>query len=162
MQNKANSKTEDSLSGVAIAKTERQNTEDSKIMAKDKPNMFYNCRESSTNQAYFLQNKPNSLKAQINANSLVIKDYENKPRLRAPEKQTQSNPIFKSEDRRQKAEGRRQKAEYRPLAAFFRRWKATCTEINFSLWPDKKSGWLKKCRVAKIMETKRTISPDVA
>jgi hypothetical protein len=27
---------------------------------------------------YFMQNKPNSLKAQINANSLVIKDYENR------------------------------------------------------------------------------------
>jgi len=81
-----------------------------------------------------MQNKPNFRKAKMKLNFYSIKDYENEPRLRAPGKQSQSKPIFKSEDRRQKA-------EYRPLAGFFRRRKATCTEINFSLWPDKKSGW---------------------
>ena len=56
-------------------------------------------------------------------NFYSTKDYENKPRLRAPGKQTQSKPIFKSEDRRQTTDDRRQKAEYRPLAEFFRRRK---------------------------------------
>jgi hypothetical protein len=45
------------------------------------------------------KNKPNSnpisSKAKMNVNLYVIKDYENKPRLRAPGKQTQSNPISK-------------------------------------------------------------------
>jgi len=52
MQNKANSKTED----------RKQNTEYSKIMAKDKPNVFYNCREYSTNQAFLCKTKPISKK----------------------------------------------------------------------------------------------------
>ncbi|MFB0524697.1 MAG: hypothetical protein ACETVZ_04105, partial [Phycisphaerae bacterium] len=39
-------------------------------------------------------NKPNSLKAQINANSLVIKDYENRWQRRVWEKQSQSKPIL--------------------------------------------------------------------
>jgi len=46
------------------------------------------------------KNKPNSnpiLSAvgglQMNVSSILTKDYENKPRLRAPGKQTQSNPI---------------------------------------------------------------------
>jgi len=68
MQNKPNYKTEDRI----------QKTEDSKIMAKDKPNVFYNCRESSTNQAYFLQNKPNFRKSQMNVNLYITTDYENK------------------------------------------------------------------------------------
>ncbi len=41
MQNKANSK-----------------TEDSKIMAKDKPKVFYNCRELSTNQPFLCKTNP--------------------------------------------------------------------------------------------------------
>jgi len=40
-----------------------------------------------------MQNKPNFRKAQMNANSFLTKDYEDKPRLWAPGKQTQSNPI---------------------------------------------------------------------
>jgi len=43
-----------------------------------------------------MQNKPNLLDAQMNISSLLTKDYENKPRLRAPGKQTQSNPISKA------------------------------------------------------------------
>jgi RNA polymerase sigma-70 factor (ECF subfamily) len=58
------------------------------------------------------ENKPNTkpikanlLDAQINVNKVLTKDYENKPPLRPPAKQTQSNPIkpnFKSEGRREK------------------------------------------------------------
>ena len=40
-----------------------------------------------------MQNKPNLLNAQINVASVKTMDYENKPRLRTPAKQTQSNPI---------------------------------------------------------------------
>ena len=40
------------------------------------------------------QNKPNLLDAQMNVSSILTKDYENKPRLRALGKQTQSNPIL--------------------------------------------------------------------
>jgi hypothetical protein len=40
-----------------------------------------------------MQNKPNLLDAQMNVSSVLVKDYENKPRLRTPGKQTQSNPI---------------------------------------------------------------------
>ena len=42
-----------------------------------------------------MQNKPNLLDAQMNISSVLTKDYENKPRLPAPGKQTQSNPISK-------------------------------------------------------------------
>ncbi len=41
----------------------------------------------------FMQNKPNFWKSQMNISSVLTKDYENKPRLPAPGKQTQSNPI---------------------------------------------------------------------
>ncbi len=41
----------------------------------------------------FMQNKPNFRKARMNLNFYLTKDYENKPRLRTPPKQTQSNPI---------------------------------------------------------------------
>jgi len=47
-------------------------------MAKDKPNVFYNCRESSTNQAYFMQNKANFQKSQMNLSSCSTRDYGNK------------------------------------------------------------------------------------
>ncbi len=39
------------------------------------------------------QNKPNFRKAKMNLNFYLTKDYENEPRLPAPGKQTQSNPI---------------------------------------------------------------------
>ena len=91
MQNKPNSKTED----------RNQNTEDSKISAKPIPklrfsvptNFFYNCRESSTNWPYFLQNKPNLLDAQMNVSSILTKDYENVPLRRRGENKPNSNPI---------------------------------------------------------------------
>ena len=40
------------------------------------------------------QNKPNFPKAKMKLNFYSTKDYENKPRLPAPPKQTQSNPIL--------------------------------------------------------------------
>jgi len=42
-----------------------------------------------------MQNKANFLKDKINATFFATKDYENEPRLTAPGKQTQSNPISK-------------------------------------------------------------------
>ena len=41
----------------------------------------------------FMQNKPNLPAPQMNISSVLTKDYENKTRLPAPGKQTQSNPI---------------------------------------------------------------------
>jgi len=41
----------------------------------------------------FMQNKPNFLNAQMNLTSFITREYKNKPRLPAQEKQTQSNPI---------------------------------------------------------------------
>jgi len=41
------------------------------------PIRHYICRESSTNQLLFMQNKPNFLKSQMNVNILVTMDYEN-------------------------------------------------------------------------------------
>jgi len=46
----------------------------------------------------FMQNKPNFRKAKIKLNFYSTKDYENKPRFRAPGKQTQSNPISKAKN----------------------------------------------------------------
>jgi len=106
------------------------------------------------------QNKANLRKAKMKLIFYSTKDYENEPRLRAPGKQTQSKPIKPNlKNRKQKTENRRQSIGLRPR--FFAGGKLHA-EINFSLWPDKKSGWLKKCRVGKTMETKCTISSDVA
>jgi hypothetical protein len=55
----------------------------------------------------FMQNKANFRKSQMNVNPYNTKDYENKSDWTLGEnkpKQTQTKPIFKSEDRRQKAE----------------------------------------------------------
>jgi hypothetical protein len=41
----------------------------------------------------FMQNKPNLLNAQMNANKVLTKDYENVHLHRGFKKQTQSNPI---------------------------------------------------------------------
>jgi len=42
-----------------------------------------------------MQNKPNFRKATMKLNFYSTKHYENKPRLRTPGKQTQTNPISK-------------------------------------------------------------------
>ena len=61
---------------------------------------LYICRESSTNQLLFMQNKPNFGKAKMNINVFPTRDYENianwtlgenKPNSKPI--QTQSNPI---------------------------------------------------------------------
>jgi len=41
-----------------------------------------------------MQNKPNFLKAEMNASFVRTKGYENENAIRPPKKQTQSNPIF--------------------------------------------------------------------
>ena len=93
-QNKPNSKTEDSPQD---ALRQKQNKEDSKIMAKDTPNVFYNCRESSTNRPYFLQNKANFKIGKMNISIATIKDYDKEQRTINSEpysKQSQSKPIL--------------------------------------------------------------------
>jgi len=40
----------------------------------------------------YMQNKPNLLNAQMNVSKVLTKNYENKPRLPAPAKQTQYEP----------------------------------------------------------------------
>ena len=42
------------------------------------PSPLYICRERSTNQLLFMQNKPNFQKAKMNINSLITKDYRKK------------------------------------------------------------------------------------
>jgi len=56
-----------------------------KISAKSTPklrfsvrtNFFYNCRGSSTNQAYFMQNKANFQKSQMDVTFYSTMNYEN-------------------------------------------------------------------------------------
>jgi len=44
--------------------------------AGDPPSALYICRETSTNQLLFMQNKPNSLNVQIYINICDTKDYK--------------------------------------------------------------------------------------
>ena len=89
-QNKPNFKTE----------VRKQNTEDSKISAKSTPKLrfsfptsfFYNCRESSTNQAYFMQNKANFQMLKKNVNVLLKRDYENRWQRPVSKNKPNSNP----------------------------------------------------------------------
>jgi len=60
MQNKSNSKTEDRKQ--KLVRHQCGGKEDSKIMAKDTPNVFDNCRESSTNRPFLCKTKPISEK----------------------------------------------------------------------------------------------------
>jgi len=91
MQNKPNFKTE----------VRKQNTDDSKIRAKSTHklrfsppiNFFYNCRESSTNHPYFLQNKPNFQDVQMNITSATTVNYINKLRTTNYELIIKTNPI---------------------------------------------------------------------
>ncbi|MHC4488303.1 MAG: hypothetical protein ACYSW7_03880, partial [Planctomycetota bacterium] len=69
------------------------------------------------------------------------------------------DPRHKTKDTSLESEGRRRSIGLWPC--FFAGGRLE-TEINLLLWPDKKSGWFKKCRVGKTMETKCTISSDVA
>jgi hypothetical protein len=63
---------------------------------QDAANLFDNCRGSSTNRPLFMQNKANFCKGQMNANSIITRDYEKRWALRVEQKQSQSNPIILS------------------------------------------------------------------
>ena len=57
------------------------------------PSPLYICREFSTNQLLFMQNKPNFQKAQMNVNLYNRTDYENKWQRRVRKNKPNSNPI---------------------------------------------------------------------
>ncbi len=54
---------------------------------------LYICREPSTNQLLFMQNKPNFRKSQMNANLYNTTDYENKRNWTLGENKPNTNPI---------------------------------------------------------------------
>ncbi len=54
---------------------------------------LYICRERSTNQLLFMQNKPNLPKSQMNVNHYNRTDYENKRDWTIGENKPNSNPI---------------------------------------------------------------------
>ncbi len=54
---------------------------------------LYICREPSTNQLLFMQNKPNFRKSQMSANLYDTTDYENKSNWTLGENKPNSNPI---------------------------------------------------------------------
>ncbi len=53
---------------------------------------LYICRESSTNQLLFMQNKPNFQNAQMNVSSILTTNYENKWQRRVRKNKPNSNP----------------------------------------------------------------------
>jgi len=55
--------------------------------------ILYKCRENATNRLLFMQNKPNSLRGQINATLCATKDYENKWQRRVRKNKPKTNPI---------------------------------------------------------------------
>ncbi len=55
---------------------------------------LYICRESSTNQLLFMQNKPNFRKAKMNVNIYYTKVYKNETAFRRGKNKPNSNPIF--------------------------------------------------------------------
>ena len=57
------------------------------------PSHLYICREPSTNQLLFMQNKPNFQESQMNANVFITKDYENKSDWTIGQNKPNSNPI---------------------------------------------------------------------
>ena len=54
--------------------------------------LFDNCRESSTNRAFFCKTKPICRRCKIQVSSVVIKGYEGKARLAGISKQSQLKP----------------------------------------------------------------------
>jgi len=54
---------------------------------------LYICREPSTNQLLFMQNKPNFRKSQMNVNPYNTMDYENKHNWTLGQNKPNSNPI---------------------------------------------------------------------
>ncbi len=57
------------------------------------PIRHYICRESSTNQLLYMQNKPNFQKSQMNVNPYNTTDYERKRDWTLGENKPNSNPI---------------------------------------------------------------------
>jgi len=57
------------------------------------PIRHYICRELSTNQLLFMQNKPNLLDAQMNVNIYYTKVYKNETAFRRGKNKPNSNPI---------------------------------------------------------------------
>ncbi len=57
------------------------------------PPPLYICREPSTKQLLFMQNKPNFRKAKMNVNSLITMNYENKSNWTIGQSKPNSNPI---------------------------------------------------------------------
>jgi len=57
------------------------------------PIRHYICREPSTNQLLFMQNKPNFRKSQMNVNIYNTTDYENIANRTLGENKPNSNPI---------------------------------------------------------------------
>ncbi len=55
--------------------------------------LLYTCREPSTNQLFFMQNKPNFRKAQMNLSCLYTKEYQNFIPLARQKNKPNSNPI---------------------------------------------------------------------
>ncbi len=54
---------------------------------------LYICREPSTNQLLFMQNKPNFRKPKMNLNTYYTKSYNNEPAFRRRKNKPNSNPI---------------------------------------------------------------------
>jgi len=61
--------------------------------AGDPPSPLYICREPSTNQLLFMQNKPNFRKSQMNVNIYYTKAYNNETAFRRRKNKPNSNPI---------------------------------------------------------------------
>ncbi len=57
------------------------------------PSHLYICRETSTNQLLFMQNKPNFRKSQMNVNIYYIKVYKNETAFRRGKNKPNSSPI---------------------------------------------------------------------
>jgi len=55
--------------------------------------LLYICRESSTNQLLFMQNKPNFRKAKMNVNSLITMNYKKTNLVLSEVEWANSNPI---------------------------------------------------------------------
>jgi len=72
----------------------------------------YICREPSTNQLLFMQNKPNFQKSQMNVNIFSTKAYENLSNWTLGQKQTQFKP---NQTQSQKSQNERKLICYRGL-----------------------------------------------
>ncbi len=54
---------------------------------------LYICREPSTNQLLFMQNKPNFRKSQMNVSNIITRNYKNFLPLAGQKNKPNSNPI---------------------------------------------------------------------